>query len=79
MGFIKVNGNEVIITSNFWSLASAFDRETFKTIIIIDTAHALIKYTAQLFFNKAKSVQLLLIDNASKLRYQTFIILAFYS
>ena len=31
--------------------------------------HLLIKYTAQLFINKAKLVQLLLIGNAGKLQY----------
>ena len=70
--YFKVNGNEVIITSNFWSSASAFDKEIFKTISIIDAAHALINYTAQLFFNKAKLVQLLLVSNAGKLRYLPF-------
>ena len=34
-----------IKSSNFWSSASAFDKEIFKTISIIDTALALIKYT----------------------------------
>ena len=79
MGFtFKVNGNEVIITSNFWSSASAFVKKILKTICIIDTTLALIKYTAQLFFNKAKLVQLLLIENAGKLRFLPFMILAFY-
>ena len=77
--YFKVSGNEVIITPNFWSSASAFDEEIFKTISIIDTALVLIKYTAQLFFNKAKLVQLLLVGNAGKLRYLPFIVLAFYS
>ena len=69
MGFTL--GNEVIITSNFRSSACAFDKEIFKTISIIDAAHALIKYTAQLFFSKAKL--------AGKLRNLRFIVLAFYS
>ena len=70
---------KVIITSNFHSLTSAFDKDIFKTISIIDTALVLTKYTTKLFFNKAKLVQLLLIDNAGKLRYLSFIILAFCS
>ena len=80
MGFYcKVNGNKVIKTSNFWSLAPAFHKKIFKTIFIIHTALLLIKYTTHLFFNKAELVQLLLIDNAGKLWYLPFIILAFYS
>ena len=77
--YFIVNGNEVIRTSNFWFLASAFDKEIFKIISIIDTALEMIKYTVQLFSNKAKLVQLLLIENAGKLWYLPFIILAFYS
>ena len=45
--YFKVNSNEVIITSNFQSLASAFDKEIYKTISIIDTAIVLMKYIAQ--------------------------------
>ena len=79
--YFKVNGNEVIITTNFRLLASAFDKEILKTtcISIIDKAPALIKYTTQLFFSKPNLVKLLLIDNIGKLWYQPFIILAFYS
>ena len=66
-------------TSNFKSSASTFDKKIFKTISVIDTALVLIKYTAELFFNKAKLVQLLLLGNVSKLRHLPFIILGFYS
>ena len=52
MVYFKVNGNEVIITPNFWSSASAFAKKIFKIIFIINTALALIKYTAQLFLAK---------------------------
>ena len=51
--YFKVNSNEIIIISNFWSLISAFDKEFFITISIIDTALAQLKYTVQLVFNKA--------------------------
>ena len=77
--YFRVNGNEVIITSNFRSLASAFDKKIFKIISIIDTALALIKYIAQLFFNKTKLVQSLLIRNTGKLWYLSFKLSAFYS
>ena len=80
MGYtFKVSGYEFIITSNFQSSASTFYKKIFKTISSIDTALARIKHTAQLFFSKAKLVQLLLIGNAGKLRYLPFIISAFYS
>ena len=51
----------------------------FEIIFIIETALAMIKYTAQWFFNRAELVQLLLIGNAGKLLYKPFVILAFYS
>ena len=69
--------------------------EIFKPISIIDTALALIKYTAlalikytalalikhsvQLFFNKARSVQLFFIVTTGKRQYLPFTIVAFYS
>ena len=48
-------------------------------MFIIGTALAMIEYTAQLFFSRAKLLHLLLFGNAGKLRYLPFIILVFFS
>ena len=47
--------------------------QIFKITFIVGTALAMIKYRAQLFFNRAKLVQLFCIGNAGKLRYLPFI------
>ena len=50
---MKCDSNEVTIILHFGASASTFDKKTSTTISIINTAFALIKYIAQLFFNKA--------------------------